>query len=42
MGAVASPEVSTDDPYAVLGATGAVPDLKKKSARGGMLYVFTL
>ena len=42
LGAVASPEISTDDPFAVLGATGAVPDLKKKSARGGMLYVFAL
>ena len=40
MGVVADPDVSTDDPYAALGVVGAVPDLKQKSALGGMLYVF--
>ena len=42
MGAVAFPSVSTDDPYTALGVAGAVPDLKKKSGMGGMLYVFAL
>lgn len=42
MGAVAFPSVSTDDPYTALGVAGAVPDIKKKSGMGGMLYVFTL
>jgi len=42
MGAVAFPDVSTDDPYTALGVAGAVPDLKMKSAMGGMLYVFAL
>lgn len=42
MGAVAFPDVSTDDPYTALGVAGAVPDLKMKSAQGGTLYVFTL
>ena len=42
MGAVAFPDLSLDDPYAALGVVGAVPDIKKKSAMGGMLYVFTL
>jgi lanthanide-dependent methanol dehydrogenase len=42
MGAVADPNVSLDDPYTALGVAGAVPDLKKKSAEAGILYVFTL
>ncbi|HEY0995429.1 MAG TPA: methanol/ethanol family PQQ-dependent dehydrogenase [Gemmatimonadaceae bacterium] len=42
MGAVAFPSLSIDDPYAALGVTGAVPDIKLKTAPGGMLYVFTL
>jgi PQQ-dependent dehydrogenase (methanol/ethanol family) len=42
MGAVAFPSVSTDDPYTALGVAGAVPDLKKATAMGGMLYVFSL
>jgi lanthanide-dependent methanol dehydrogenase len=42
MGAVAFPAVSTDDPYTALGVAGAVPDLKQKTAMGGMLYVFSL
>ena len=42
MGAVAFPDISLDDPYTALGVAGAVPDLKKKSAMGGMLYVFSL
>jgi len=40
MGAVAFPDISLDDPYAALGVVGAVPDIKKKSAMGGTLYVF--
>jgi PQQ-dependent dehydrogenase (methanol/ethanol family) len=40
MGAVAFPDVSIDDPYTALGVAGAVPDIKKKSGMGGMLYVF--
>jgi PQQ-dependent dehydrogenase (methanol/ethanol family) len=42
MGAVAFPDVSIDDPYTALGVAGAIPDIKQKSAMGGMLYVFTL
>jgi PQQ-dependent dehydrogenase (methanol/ethanol family) len=42
MGAVAFPDVSTDDPYTALGVAGAVPDLKVKSGMGGTLYVFAL
>jgi PQQ-dependent dehydrogenase (methanol/ethanol family) len=40
MGAIAFPDVSTDDPYTALGAAGAVADIKKKTLMGGMLYVF--
>jgi PQQ-dependent dehydrogenase (methanol/ethanol family) len=42
MGAVAFPTLSTDDPYAALGVVGAVPDIKMKTAPGGVLYVFSL
>jgi glucose dehydrogenase len=41
MGAVAFPDVSTDDPYTALGVAGAVPDLKQKTTPGGVLYVFS-
>jgi alcohol dehydrogenase (cytochrome c) len=34
--------LSADDPTAALGATGAMPDLPKYTAPGGMLYVFEL
>jgi PQQ-dependent dehydrogenase (methanol/ethanol family) len=40
MGAVAFPDISLDDPYTALGVAGAVPDIKQKTAMGGMLYVF--
>lgn len=42
MGVVAFPDISLDDPYAALGVVGAIPDIKKKTAMGGTLYVFTL
>lgn len=42
MGAVAFPDVSLDDPYTALGVVGAIPDIKKKTAPGGVLYVFSL
>lgn len=42
MGSVAFPTVSMDDPYAVLGAVGAMQDIKRHSAPGGALYVFGL
>jgi alcohol dehydrogenase (cytochrome c) len=42
MGAVAFPDLSTDDPYAALGVVGAVPDIKMKTGLGGTLYVFGL
>jgi alcohol dehydrogenase (cytochrome c) len=42
MGAVAFPDVSTDDPYTALGVAGAIPDIKLKSGMGGTLYVFAL
>ena len=41
MGAVAFPDVSTDDPYTGLGVAGAIPDIKQASTMGGMLYVFS-
>jgi len=34
--------LSASDPTAALGATGAVPDLPKYTAPGGMVYVFAL
>ena len=40
MGAIAFPSLSTDDPYAALGAAGAMADIKQKTRMGGMLYVF--
>jgi PQQ-dependent dehydrogenase (methanol/ethanol family) len=40
MGAVAFPDVSTDDPYAALGVVGAMKDIKKYTSPGNTLYVF--
>ncbi|HEX4462887.1 MAG TPA: PQQ-binding-like beta-propeller repeat protein, partial [Polyangia bacterium] len=42
MGAVASPDVSADDPYAGLGVVGAMKELKKVTGPGDTLYVFGL
>jgi PQQ-dependent dehydrogenase (methanol/ethanol family) len=42
MGAVASPDVSADDPYAGLGVVGAMKDIKKVTGLGDTLYVFGL
>jgi PQQ-dependent dehydrogenase (methanol/ethanol family) len=42
MGAVAFPEISADDPYAALGVVGAMKDIKKYTARGNTVYVFSL
>jgi PQQ-dependent dehydrogenase (methanol/ethanol family) len=41
MGATALPSVSTDDPYATLGATGAMRKIKSLTQPGDMLYVFS-
>jgi PQQ-dependent dehydrogenase (methanol/ethanol family) len=40
MGATALPSVSTDDPYATLGATGAMKKIKGLTQPGDLLYVF--
>lgn len=40
MGATALPTVSTDDPYAALGTTGAMKKIKSATQPGDMLYVF--
>jgi PQQ-dependent dehydrogenase (methanol/ethanol family) len=40
MGSVAFPEVSDDDPEAVLGVVGAMKDIKKYTAPGSSVYVF--
>ena len=42
MGSVAFPEMSVSDPEAGLGVVGAVSDLKRHTAPGGALYVFSL
>jgi PQQ-dependent dehydrogenase (methanol/ethanol family) len=42
MGAVAFPDISTDDDYAALGVVGAMKDIKKYTSPGGALYVFGL
>jgi alcohol dehydrogenase (cytochrome c) len=42
MGAVASPDVSADDPYAALGVVGAMKDIKKVTGLGDTVYVFGL
>ena len=41
MGATALPDVSTDDPYATLGATGAMKKIKNMTQPGDTLYVFS-
>jgi lanthanide-dependent methanol dehydrogenase len=41
MGAAALPDVSTDDPYAALGAVGAMRKIKAASPPGDLLYVFS-
>jgi glucose dehydrogenase len=41
MGATALPSVSIDDPYATLGATGAMKKIKKLTQPGDTLYVFS-
>ena len=41
MGAAALPSISTDDPYAALGAVGAMRKLKAATAPGDLLYVFS-
>lgn len=40
MGASAFPYISDDDPYATLGANGAMAKIKKYSNPGGSLYIF--
>lgn len=42
MGAIVPGNLSTDDPWAALGAVGAVPDLKEATKPGGALHVFAL
>jgi alcohol dehydrogenase (cytochrome c) len=42
MGAVAFPDMSTDDEYAGLGVVGAMKEIKKFTAAGSTLYVFGL
>jgi lanthanide-dependent methanol dehydrogenase len=42
MGAVAFPDMSTDDPYAGLGVVGTMKKIKALSPPGDMLYVFGL
>jgi PQQ-dependent dehydrogenase (methanol/ethanol family) len=42
MGAVAFPEISADDPYAVLGAVGAMKQIKNMTGPGDTVYVFGL
>ena len=41
MGAAALPSVSTDDPYAALGAVGAMRQIKAATSPGDLLYVFS-
>jgi PQQ-dependent dehydrogenase (methanol/ethanol family) len=41
MGAVAFPTISITDPYAALGVTGAMKGIKKVTAPGDTLYVFS-
>ncbi len=40
MGAVADPNVSSDDDYAALGVVGAMKKIKEKTGLGDVLYVF--
>ena len=42
MGAVAQPDMSIDDPYAALGATGAMKEIKSYSSPGDNIYIFGL
>ncbi|HWG53102.1 MAG TPA: PQQ-dependent dehydrogenase, methanol/ethanol family [Gemmatimonadaceae bacterium] len=42
MGAIVPGHLSPDDPWAALGAVGAVPDLPQYTAPGGALHVFAL
>lgn len=42
MGAVVPGNLSIDDPWAALGATGAVPDLPRATKAGGSVHVFAL
>jgi PQQ-dependent dehydrogenase (methanol/ethanol family) len=42
LGSSAFPSISTDDPYAALGAAYAMRNLKIKTMPGGALYVFSL
>jgi PQQ-dependent dehydrogenase (methanol/ethanol family) len=42
MGAVAFPDMSTDDPFAGLGVVGAMKNIKKYTGPGDVLYVFSL
>ncbi|HEX4066909.1 MAG TPA: PQQ-dependent dehydrogenase, methanol/ethanol family [Acidobacteriaceae bacterium] len=41
MGASALPSISTDDPYATLGANGAMRDIKAYTQPGDTMYVFS-
>lgn len=40
MGAIALPDLSTDDPNAALGAAGAMAKIKSYSSPGGNVYIF--
>jgi alcohol dehydrogenase (cytochrome c) len=40
MGAVADPNISSDDDYAALGVVGAMKKIKEKTGLGDVLYVF--
>jgi alcohol dehydrogenase (cytochrome c) len=40
MGAIAQPDISADDPYAALGADGAMAEIKKYSSPGDNVYIF--
>jgi len=42
MGAIVPGHLSIDDPWAALGAVGAVPDLPSVTKPGGMLHVFAV
>jgi PQQ-dependent dehydrogenase (methanol/ethanol family) len=42
LGAIVPGNLSADDPWAALGATGAVPDLPQHTKAGGAVHIFTL
>jgi hypothetical protein len=42
MGAIVPGGLSIDDPWAALGATGAVPDLPQHTKPGGSVHVFAI